>query len=104
MCRRLKSHPEIVDDFFGREWTVEFCGSYSVKKLGNRLNAADVARLRKELLTLYLSNFSSIDPGIASSFPLGEQHQLPLLNRFIEPDVTFEDTSNTFTHLPFRPD
>jgi hypothetical protein len=104
MSRRLKSHPEVVDDFFGREWTVEFCGEDSATTLGNRLNAADVARLRKELLTLYSSHFSSIDPGIVSAFPLGQQHQLSLLNRFIEPDVTFEDTSNTFTHRPARPD
>jgi hypothetical protein len=104
MSRRLKSRPEIVDDFFGRDWTIEFCGPDASERLGNRLDAAAVARLRQELLNLYSSNFSSIDPGIASAFPLGTQHQLPLLNRFIEPDVTFEDTSNTFTHRPARPD
>jgi hypothetical protein len=92
MSRRLKSRPEIVDDFFGRDWTIEFCGADAARKFSNRLDAAAVARLRKELLNLYSSNFSSIDPGIASAFPLGAQQQLSLLNRFIEPDVTFEDT------------
>lgn len=104
MSRRLKARPEIVDDFFGRNWVIGFCGEDAVERLGNRLDAADVARLRQELLTQYSSNFSSVDPGIALALPSGQQRQLPLINRFIEPDITFEDVSSSFTERPSRPD
>ena len=99
MSRRLKLHPDIVDDFFGRSWTIDFCGEEAAKKLGNRLDAADIARLRRELLTLYSSNFSSIDPGVVLGLPSGQQRQLLLIDRFIEPDISFEDASSTFTEV-----
>ena len=104
LSRRLKPRPKIVDDFFGRNWTIEFCGEDAAKKLSNRLDAADVARLRQELRTQYSSNFSSIDPGIVFGPSSGPHRQLPLINQFIEPDITFEEASNTFTEHSSRPD
>lgn len=104
MSRCLKLHPDIVDDFFDRGWTIDFCGEEAAKKLGDRLDAADIARLRQELLTLYSSNFSSIDPGIALGLPSGQQRQLLLIDRFIEPDISFEDASSTFTERSSLPD
>ena len=104
MSRRLKPHPKIVDDFFGREWTAGFCGEEAAKKLGDRLDGADVARLRQELLIQYTSNFSSIDPGIALALPSGQQGQLLLKDRFIEPDITVEDAASIFNERPPRPD
>ena len=34
---RLKNHPELVDDFFDRQWVKEFCGETAAKTLGTRL-------------------------------------------------------------------
>jgi hypothetical protein len=104
MSRRLKKCPEIVDDFFGRNWTIAFCGEDAVRKFGNRLDAADIARLRSELLTQYSSNFSSVDPGIASAITASQQRQLPLVRRFIEPDITLEDASSSFITRPSHSD
>ncbi|RYZ81996.1 MAG: NACHT domain-containing protein, partial [Proteobacteria bacterium] len=36
----LKEHPEIVDDFFERNWVAAFCGNEVAQKLGQRLNHA----------------------------------------------------------------
>ena len=44
---RLKNYPELVDDFFGRQWVKEFCGDTVAKALGTRLDAQKVADFRR---------------------------------------------------------
>ena len=44
---RLKACPELVDDFFGREWVRCFCGDEAAQSLGTRLDVATVDRLRR---------------------------------------------------------
>lgn len=78
---KLKSQPEIVDDFFGREWVKSFCGDEASARLVNRLDVQRVQLLRSQLLPLYSSTFNTHDRGI----PLPDA--LPLLKRFIVPDI-----------------
>jgi hypothetical protein len=46
----------------------------------------------------------SEDPGIALTLPSGQQRQLLLLNRFIEPDIAVEDASSTLTERLPQPE
>lgn len=78
----LKSHPELVDDFFSREWVKVFCGEETANLLGDRLDSAEVKKYRQELYKLYKQVFNMHDRGI----PLADA--LPLSKRFVVPDVT----------------
>jgi energy-coupling factor transporter ATP-binding protein EcfA2 len=84
LCSKLKLHPEIVDDFFGRAWVKAFCGADAANRLGERLDAVEIKKLRTELFSLYNRVFNIHDRGI----PLADA--LPLINRYIIPDI--EDT------------
>ncbi|MGH9959125.1 MAG: NACHT domain-containing protein, partial [Pyrinomonadaceae bacterium] len=61
---RLKDLPQIVDDFFGREWVRAFNGPAAVDNLGERLDGIDFAALRERLSELYRVIFSQHDPGL----------------------------------------
>ena len=39
---KLKGLPDLVDDFFSREWVRVFCGPDAANSLGNRLDAASM--------------------------------------------------------------
>lgn len=87
LSTRLKSHSQIVDDFFGRSWVEAFCGQAAAQKLGNRLDGAAVTELRKRLLAFYKATFNIHDPGLPlASF--SEANILPLEERFVVPDIT----------------
>jgi hypothetical protein len=80
----LKAHPELVDDFFGREWVKAFCGVEAAESLGTRLDAVSARQFRRELGEFYRYLFDSQDPGIpiprkegARAFPLDERYVLP---------------------------
>lgn len=83
---KLKNHPEIVDDFFGREWTRAFCGEDEATRLGSRLDAKGVTDFRKEMSRFYKNVFNTQDPGL---FALSGScvSILPLENRYILPDI-----------------
>lgn len=61
---RLKDFPEIVDDFFGREWVRTFNGQEVADRLLERLDGCDFAALRERLSGLYRVIFSQHDPGL----------------------------------------
>ncbi len=61
---RLKDLPEIVDDFFGREWVRTFNGHEVADQLAERLDGYDHAVLRDRLTELYRVIFSQHDPGL----------------------------------------
>jgi hypothetical protein len=92
----LKEKPPLVATFFSRQWVEDFCPS-GLAGLSSQLDANDVGRLRAELLDLYTSNFSTLDPG-AVVVPTNASSQsglLPLLDRFVEPDVEAAELSNS---------
>lgn len=38
LSKKLKEFPELVDDFFGREWVRAFCGSEAAERLGEKFD------------------------------------------------------------------
>ncbi len=83
---QLKNHPEIIDDFFGRHWVVEFCGVSAAGTLGARLDALKVADLRRELARIYAASFGVADSGLIA-FRFSETRPVGLLDRFVTPDL-----------------
>lgn len=83
---KLKDSPEIVDDFFGREWIKAFCGEDKADGLGARLDGTQVAEFRSKLQTFYRNLFNIQDPGLITA----TQQSAPLLSleeRYVFPDV-----------------
>lgn len=91
---RLRSHPIIVDDFFGRSWVTALLGADAARKLGARLDGAMFARVRDQLARVYAAQFQSVDPGSFGS--IGDQEGRPaltLLERFVKPDMLLRETT-----------
>ena len=87
LAGRLKGQPEIVDDFFGRQWALAFDGA-AAARLGGRLDGREFARVRAQLANAYASLFHLLDPGVVVP-PVGLQAPLQpgLLDRLVVPDV-----------------
>jgi energy-coupling factor transporter ATP-binding protein EcfA2 len=81
----LKQLPEIVDDFFGREWVREFCGDEQADRLGDRLDVAQIVEFRREMGRFYAHVFNVQDPGLLISDTPGAV--LRLEDRYIVPDI-----------------
>jgi energy-coupling factor transporter ATP-binding protein EcfA2 len=86
LSSRLKDLPKLVDDFFGRAWVAEFCGQDQAAALTSRLDAAQVADLRRRLGVFYGKVFNTNDPGLPI-VTLGHAISLPLENRFVPPEI-----------------
>ena len=86
ISNRLKDYPKLVDDFFGREWVKAFCGEPDAEALGARLDALQVATLRRELARIYAASFRAADSGLFA-FRLTQAHPVELLDRFVTPDL-----------------
>ena len=86
ISKRLKSLPKLVDDFFGRHWAEAFCGETAAKALGTRLDALEVADLRRELAEIYTASFGVADSGLLA-FRFSETRPVGLLDRFVTPDL-----------------
>lgn len=89
---RLRTEPELVDDFFRRPWVEAVCPPEAVERLANRLSRFDLASLRTQLQTFYTSWISAVDPGlpIAGRDVEGRtQASIPITERYIQPDVLF---------------
>jgi len=83
---KLKKLPEIVDDFFGREWVKAFNGEKVVEKFGEKLDAIEIANYRKEFAKFYDYVFNAHDTGL----PLPAKDKevpLPIDKRYIIPDI-----------------
>lgn len=90
LTTELKAHPEIIDDFFGRDWVEVCCGLDAAKRLGQRLSAHDVTQYRKKLGNLYTSVFEQADLFLARSLtaPAGHTVSLPLSQRWVMPTIS----------------
>ncbi len=91
MSLRLKDRADLVLDFFGRHWAEAFCGPEAVSHFGERLDGLDTAKLRAELLAIYSGCFQTLDPGVGPIPLTGPHHPLPLLQRFVEPDIEYRE-------------
>ena len=93
ISERLKDHPDLVDDFFGREWVRIFCGEEAADKLSSRrLEPAQVIQLRQLLRRCYKEHFEITDPGLPSlTGSINPDHQpLHLVDRFVPPEILEE--------------
>jgi energy-coupling factor transporter ATP-binding protein EcfA2 len=91
---QLRSHPVLIDDFFGRPWVSALLGSYSASNLGARLDGAAFARVREQLTRVYEANFQFVDPGSFGS--ISEEDSRPaltLLERFQRPDILVREAA-----------
>ncbi|RBL65329.1 hypothetical protein C3E98_043580, partial [Pseudomonas sp. MWU13-2625] len=90
----LRSSPEIVDDFFGRQWVEAFLGLDAVRALGQRVDGGEFVRVRDQLRSYYNAHFHLLDVGVALPFHASgaESNDPPsLLKRFTVPDVVVRD-------------
>ena len=83
---RLRECPELVDDFFGREWVRRFCGDAAAQSLGTRLDAAQVDKLRWDLRRIYRAAFGVADSG-QIAFRWAGTPTVDLRDRFVTPDL-----------------
>lgn len=90
LSERMRTEPEMVDDFFGRPWALAFCPPEAVGKLARRLSRLDVPGLRRRLRDWFSSWIATIDPGL----PLADlgaagkmKAAIPLNRRYVRPDV-----------------
>ena len=93
ICKILKSHPQIVYDFFGRQWVELFNGPEFIDSISTnrKLDANEVLEFRNELSKFYSILFNTHDSGIG--LQQIDNETSPLQERFIMPD-TYE------YHLP----
>jgi hypothetical protein len=83
LSERLKNHPDLVDDFFLRDWVRLFNGPDAAEFLGERLDGGNLAELRTQLREIYSTLFHRNDQGIR----LGSSRAVPLLDRYVTPAV-----------------
>lgn len=91
---RLRGHPMLVDDFFGRPWVVALLGQDVGTSLGVRLDGAAFGRVRVQLARVYEAQFQFVDPGSFGS--LGDEEGRPalhLLERYLKPDMMVRETA-----------
>ena len=84
LSERLKNSPDLVDDFFGREWVKIFNGHDAAANLKERLNGYELRTLQTRLLRLYSVIFEQHDPGLRID---GEQ-TVDYRDRYVPADVT----------------
>lgn len=92
ISRRLKQQAELVDDFFGRPWTVAFCGKEAAEALGHRLDATEVIAFRRDLGKFYRLVFNKHDPSIPVA-PRPGVADIPLSARYVLPDILSEQSA-----------
>jgi energy-coupling factor transporter ATP-binding protein EcfA2 len=83
---KLKGLPDIVHDFFSREWVEQFCGDEAAAKLHNRLDAYEAAAFRAQLGEFYRHLFNNHDPGLPL-FASADEPPPPLESRYVLPDI-----------------
>lgn len=97
---RLRAHPVLVDDFFGRPWVVALLGQNVADGLGERLDGNAFARIRSQLARVYAAQFQFFDPGSFGSISDEDgQPSLTLLDRFIKPDMLVRETTSQLERI-----
>ncbi len=102
LSEKLRPHPDIVDDFFGRNWLVAFAGEEAAANLKRQLTVQQVKALRKRLADIYNARAQQLDPGLTVDPHQRDAHDIrkrfvvPLVdptNPFVEPSLEPEDWS-----------
>lgn len=90
LSARLRAHPDIVLEFFGRACAKEFFGETVNASVLDRLDGTEVAKIRSQLHSVYSARFHLLDKSVEPSTPLSgstQQSTVSLLDRFTTPDV-----------------
>ena len=99
LSEKLRSHPKIVDDFFGRNWLIAFLGMEAAENLKRPLEAHRVIALRRRLAEIYQAWGQHLDPGL--NVDLGRRDTRDIRKRFVLPDV---DPDNPFLVSSLEPE
>lgn len=93
LSNRLRGHPDLVHDFFGRDWCRVFLGEAEANGQLSRLDGAEFAKLREQLARTYQTQFGIVDQGIVApvAFSGATDAGLPLLERYIQPDILIRE-------------
>jgi len=89
---KLKDLPEIVDDFFGREWVRVFCGEDQASQLGKRLDVHAIVEFRAKIANFYHRVFNEHDPGLPLISAADAGDALPFDERYVLPDIEDRQT------------
>lgn len=93
---RLRHHPVLVDDFFGRLWVCALLGQEVADRLGTRLDGAAFASVRSQLARVYHAQFHFFDPGSFGSIDDEDgRPELSLLERFLKPDMLVREIAQS---------
>lgn len=84
LCEKLKNHPDLIDDFFGRPWVEKFNGNEAARNLGDRLNGYEFGKLRNRLFDLYSTLFLQHDPGMYTD----TKKSIDYHERYVPADIT----------------
>ena len=85
LSEKLRSHPKIVDDFFGRGWLVAFAGEEAEERLRRPLEVQRVIELRRRLAGIYDARAQQLDPGL--NVDPGRRDTRDIRKRFVVPHV-----------------
>ena len=91
LSEKLRSHPEIVYDFFGRSWLVAFVGEEVAASLKRPLEVRRVIALRRRLAEIYEARMQQLDPGL--NVDPARRDTRDIRKRFVVPNV---DPANPF--------
>ncbi|MFK3990026.1 NACHT domain-containing protein [Psychrobacter sp. NPDC064578] len=95
----LKEYPQIVYDFFGREWVKAFNGEEFLNNISRemKLDAVQIAEYRKKLFNVYATIFQKYDPSIPA-IKFGN-HTINIQDRFIVPDFIEKRTTHQYHRI-----
>ena len=99
LSEKLRSHPEIVDDFFGRNWIVAFAGEEVAASLKRPLEVQRVIALRRRLAEIYDARIQQLDPGL--NVDPARRVTRDIRKRFVVPNV---DPANLFLEPSLEPE
>ena len=99
LSEKLRSQPEIVDDFFGRNWLVAFAGEEAAASLKRPLKVQRVIALRKRLAEIYNARAQQLDPGL--NVDPHRRDGRDIRKRFVVPHV---DPTNPFVEPSLNPE
>lgn len=102
--RLLKVQPQIVDDFFGREWVRRFCGEDALLGLKDRLDVQGIHELQNQLKAFYQTFFKIQDAGqilmaTEAEWPAFQDRFVPM-DVWVERNITPPRSSDRLTAKP----
>ena len=99
LSEKLRSHPEIIDRFFGQSWLVVFAGKEAAASLKRPLEMQRVIALRSRLAEIYNARFQLLDPGL--NVDPGRLETRDIRKRFVIPHL---DPANPFLEPSLEPE